>query len=208
MTATSDNPLGRPWTDILGAPARLAVARLLVRLPDKEFTGREIARLLGVSPSTALQALGILVAQGLALRRTIGRAHVFQANRESYLFGLLGDLLRSEDRVREEMLERARAALGKGALSLVLFGSHARGTAGPSSDLDLLVVTEDPEAMEERLDELEALFLRRYGLHVDAKVLTPRELRARASLPYLRAARAEGLVVGGRPLDEVIGRDA
>ena len=206
MTGTSDIPLGRSLSDILGTPARLAVARLLVRLPDKEFTGREVARLLGLSPSTALEALGILVSRGLASRRTIGRAYVFQANRDSYLFGLLGDLLRSEDRVREEMLERARASLGKGALSLVLFGSHARGTAGPASDLDLLVVTEDPQGMESRLDELEALFLRRYGLHVDAKVLTPRELRARASLPYVRAARAEGLVVAGRPLDEVIRR--
>ena len=206
MTGPSDIPLGRSLADILRTPARLAVARLLVRLPDKEFTGREVARLLGLSPSTALEALGVLVSRGLAGRRTIGRAYGFQANRDSYLFGLLGDLLRSEDRTREEMLERARASLGKGALSLVLFGSHARGTAGPASDLDLLVVTEDPGAMEARVDELEALFLRRYGLHVDAKVLTPRELRDRASLPYVRAARAEGFVVAGRPLDEVIGR--
>ncbi len=206
MTDSSNDALGRSWADVLETPARLAVARLLVRLPDREFTGREVARLVGLSPSTALQALGILVSRGLARRRTVGRAHVFQANRDSYLFGLLEDLLRSEGRVREEMLERARGAVGDGALSLVLFGSHARGTAGPSSDLDLLVVTADPRAMEARLDALEALFLRRYGLHVDAKVLTPRELRNRSSLPYVRAARAEGVLLAGRSLDEVVGR--
>ncbi len=206
MAGSSDTALGSAFAGILGSPARLHVARLLVRLPDKEFTGREVARLLGLSPSTALEALGILVSRGLASRRTIGRAYVFQANRESYLFGLLGDLLRSEDRVRDEMLERVRASLGREALSVVLFGSHARGTAGPASDLDLLVVTEDPEAMGARVDELEALFLRRYGLHVDAKVLTPRSLRDRATLPYLRAARGEGVLLAGRTLDEVIRR--
>ncbi len=206
MTDSSDTGLGAPFADILGSPARLQVARLLVRLPDKEFTGREVARLLGLSPSTALGALEILVSRGLAGRRTIGRAYVFQANRESYLFGLLGDLLRSEDRAREEMLQRVRASLGKGTVSVVLFGSHARGTAGPASDLDLLVVAGDAGAIEARVDELEALFLRRYGLHVDAKVLTPRELRDRATLPYLRAARDEGVLLAGQPLDEVIRR--
>jgi len=206
MTDSSNTPFSALLADILGSPARLRVARLLVRLPEKEFTGREIARLLGLSPSTALAALGVLVSSGLARQRAIGRAYAFQANRDSYLFAILDDILASEDRIREELLQKARSTLGRRALSIVLFGSYARGTAGSSSDLDLLVVTEGPEEMRERVDKLEALFLRRYGLHVDAKILTPRELRAGASLPYIRAARAGGVVVGGKPLDEVIGR--
>jgi len=206
MTDSSNTPFSALLADILGSPARLRVARLLVRLPEKEFTGREIARLLGLSPSTALAALGVLVSSGLARQRAIGRAYAFQANRDSYLFAILDDILASEDRIREELLQKARSTLGRRALSIVLFGSYARGTAGSSSDLDLLVVTEGPEEMRERVDKLEALFLRRYGLHVDAKILTPRELRAGASLPYIRAARAGGIVVGGKPLDEVIGR--
>ena len=206
MTEPPDTPFATFLADILSTPARLRVARLLVRLPEKEFTGRETARLLGLSPSTALGALRVLVSSGLARQRAIGRAYVFQVNRDSYLFAILGNLLRSEDRIREEILEKARSTLGEGAVSIVLFGSYAQGTPGPSSDLDLLVVTEDPEKMGERLDKLEAFFLRRYGLHVDAKVLTPRELRARVSLPYIRAARSEGIVVGGKPLEQVIGR--
>ncbi|HYM40601.1 MAG TPA: nucleotidyltransferase domain-containing protein [Thermoplasmata archaeon] len=205
MTDSSNDPFTALLGNILGNPARLRVTQLLVRLPDKEFTGRETARLLGLSPSTALEALRILAASGLAHRRTIGRAYVFQANRDSYLFSILDNLLRSEDRIRKELLKKVRSTLGDGAVSVVLFGSYARGTPGPSSDLDLLVVTEDPKSMGGRLDKLEALFLRRYGLHVDAKVLTPQELRARASLPYVRAARAEGIAVGGRSLEEVIG---
>ncbi|HEX9339708.1 MAG TPA: nucleotidyltransferase domain-containing protein [Thermoplasmata archaeon] len=206
MTGPPDTPFATLLAGILSTRARLRVAMLLVRLPEKEFTGRETARLLGLSPSTALESLRILVSSGLARQRAIGRAYVFQVNRDSYLFAILDNLLRSEDRIREEILEMARSTLGEGVVSIVLFGSYARGTPGPSSDLDLLVVTEDPKKIGERLDKLEALFLRRYGLHVDAKVLTPRELRARASLPYIRMARSEGIVVGGKPLEQVIGR--
>lgn len=38
--------------------------------------------------------------------------------------------------------EAARQVYGGRLLSLVLFGSVARGTAGPSSDVDLLLVAE------------------------------------------------------------------
>ena len=206
MTDSPNGVLAAPLERVLSSPARLRLAQLLVRLPDKEFTGRETARLAGLSPSSALEALGILVAAGLARRRSIGRAYVFQANRDSYLFPILKQLVESGDRIRNGLLEEARSALGGDAVSIILFGSYGRGTPGPSSDVDLLVVTDRPAAMEERVDGLEASFLRRYGLHVDAKVLTPRQLRARSSLPYIRAARREGVTLAGRSLDEVIGR--
>ena len=208
MSRFPDSHLTAALEDILATPTRLRVAKLLVGLPDKEFTGRETARLLGLSPSTALDALEVLVSRGLVRSHVVGRAHVFQANRDSYLFGMVDNLVKGEDRLRGEVAERVRSALGGEAISITLFGSYPRGTSRAASDLDLLVVTKDPETIQGRVDALETLFLRRYGLHVDAKILTPREIRAKASVPYVQEARREGVRLAGKPLDTVIRRGA
>ena len=55
-----------------------------------------------------------------------------------------------------EYAEKLREALGNRLVSVVLFGSVARGEAGPQSDIDLFVVLEDaPRGMTRRRALLE-----------------------------------------------------
>jgi uncharacterized protein len=44
-----------------------------------------------------------------------------------------------------EMAGRTLAAVAAEPVKIVLFGSHARGDAGPDSDFDFLVVEREPE---------------------------------------------------------------
>lgn len=80
---------------------------------------------------------------------------------------------------------------------VILFGSHARGEAGPDSDLDLLVVLDDdapPEALHWRRRH-EAR--RGYAGGVDIIPCRERVLRERARAPGSLAATAlrEGVTV-------------
>ena len=53
--------------------------------------------------------------------------------------------------VTEEQIEKIARTIGEqpGVVQVWLFGSHATGTAGPGSDVDLLVVyEEEPDAMQ------------------------------------------------------------
>src|SRR3989442_2134751 len=84
--------------EVLGSTARTRVARLLVELPDKEFTGREVARHIGMSHSTVLMALRALADRGLVHERVLGRAHVFGVNRDYFLYNTLAILFLSERR--------------------------------------------------------------------------------------------------------------
>jgi len=81
-------------------------------------------------------------------------------------------------------------------VQIILFGSHARGQAGPRSDVDLLVVL--PRVDNKRratADILDALA----DLQVanDVVVTTPDEIRRRGNLvgPVLRPALREGVVL-------------
>jgi uncharacterized protein len=85
-------------------------------------------------------------------------------------------------------------------LRVVLFGSVARGTDGPDSDIDLLVVL--PQVEPNRRHELTVTLARAITapVPVDLLVTDPAEIAERGDLPgILRVALREGRVVYERP---------
>ncbi len=68
-----------------------------------------------------------------------------------------------------------RLVAGFSPQRIILFGSHARGTAGPDSDIDLMVVkTLSGPRRQERLEMRMAL--RGVGIAKDLIVVTPEEV--------------------------------
>jgi predicted nucleotidyltransferase len=59
---------------------------------------------------------------------------------------------------------------------IVMFGSRARGEAGPDSDLDLMVEMESDKPQRERVRTVDALFDRRRW-SMDLLVYTPQEVQ-------------------------------
>ncbi|WP_117238329.1 nucleotidyltransferase domain-containing protein [Thermus sediminis] len=91
----------------------------------------------------------------------------------------------------EEAAARLRGALDLEAL--YPFGSHARGTADPRSDLDLPVVARTPLPPLARIGLVLEL-LRDAPLPVEAIVLTPEELLERRGLPEEEAPYLKSLL--------------
>ncbi|MGH8908280.1 MAG: nucleotidyltransferase domain-containing protein [Egibacteraceae bacterium] len=99
---------------------------------------------------------------------------------------------------RQALLEsearRLTALLAAENAQLVLaFGSFARGTVGPRSDLDLLVVLDTEEPFIARLTRLHELLRPRVAL--DLVAYTPAELQAVRHRPFIRQALEEGIVL-------------
>lgn len=76
---------------------------------------------------------------------------------------------------------------------IILFGSHARGEAGPDSDVDLLVVMPVLGSKLEKQLEIR-LALRSFHTPKDIVITTPEELRWRREIPGTleRTAAREG----------------
>ncbi len=82
---------------------------------------------------------------------------------------------------------------------VILFGSHARGTAGPDSDVDLLVVMPITGSRREKVVEI-GVALHGLGLAKDIVVTTPEDFAWRKEIPGTieRPAALEGKVLYAR----------
>jgi len=84
---------------------------------------------------------------------------------------------------------------------VILFGSAARGEAGPDSDIDLLVIVDDDTAPEKV--RLKAGFESRRSYHQPADVIPVREAtflrKSKIANTLSRAATLDGVVVYERP---------
>ncbi len=192
-----------PLDRLLTTRSRVAVLRYLV-LTGVELSGRQIARALGVSPKPLNEVLTGLADEGVLVRRTVGKTHLFRINRDNILVSeLLLPLFEREHKMLSVALEEVFTGLEGRVRSAVLYGSVGRGEEGPDSDLDLLIVTEDaavPKILEDRAVD----FLKRYGNILSPLVITLNELRHRylEGDEFLREALAQGQVVFGEsPLE-------
>ena len=100
-----------------------------------------------------------------------------------------------------EILTEAKARLqvahGSRLRGIVLYGSQARGQAGPDSDVDLLVLLGEPIDYARDLDtNLQALYPLAVvlGRRISAKPVSADEYRT-GDCPLYRNARREGVAV-------------
>lgn len=82
---------------------------------------------------------------------------------------------------------------------VILFGSHARGTAGPDSDVDLLVVMPLTRSRRETAVAI-GVALHGFGVAKDILVTTPEDFAWRKDIPGTieRPAALEGKILYAR----------
>jgi predicted nucleotidyltransferase len=111
-----------------------------LRNPTGQFYIKELSRLLGISPRSALEAVCGFEKEGLLKRKVVGQAHLFRLD---------NDLPRVKAMKRMDMLVRIHEArlvedlleADGAAVSLILYGSYSSGEYDEKSDLDLLMIS-------------------------------------------------------------------
>jgi predicted nucleotidyltransferase len=189
----------RAW----GSSLELPVLRALWRA-GSALTGQETHRVTGVGTYGGVRyALERLQRQGLVTGRTVGGSRLFALNREHLSYPALEAAFARLDPL-SELRERVEALAARHYpardVSVALFGSVARGDAGPNSDLDLLVVAPyDDDRAAALADELETSARAWTGGPVQVLVHTPRSLEAAASAddPLVVSLRRDARVLVG-----------
>ena len=104
--------------------------------------------------------------------------------------------LKAEEAI-SRYVSRIKAAFGDSICQVVLFGSYARGEAGPGSDVDLMVITTDASwGTEYRLITMGYNLYPEMGVLLSVKVRTPGEYSQSGRISFLRNVKKDGILVG------------
>jgi len=167
-----------PLDDIFGSKTKVRILRLLFRTRGL-FSGREVSRLIGFSPTHTISNLRELEALGLVLEQHAGNTDLYQLDSQnSAVDGVLAPIFSWESGLFDELAQMFVDRLGSELVSLRLFGSAARGDEEPSSDVDLLIVLtdgSDPERMEDLVAEVDLEAMRKLGCPVSTIPVTESE---------------------------------
>jgi predicted nucleotidyltransferase/DNA-binding transcriptional ArsR family regulator len=187
---------------ILGSRSRVRVLRELrgVRVP---LNASQIAARTKLSQPAVAAVLRDLSRMGLVQSSPAGRAWVHTLVRENaYVQRMVDAVFAAEATIPDEILAELADRFSADAVSIVLFGSYARGDQGPDSDIDLVLVGRDAvekARLRASFDSQEPELRRRYGAPFSAVVYDAVEAEALwRRAPTLQAElETDGIVVSG-----------
>jgi predicted nucleotidyltransferase len=111
--------------------------------PNRAFSVRGLAAAAAISPGASRIALEYMKKKGIVSLTTIGRSHQFKANLESPLCRQW-KILFNLDLLEDSKIVSALRQRIPSTVSILLFGSFAKGTNDEKSDIDILVVSQKP----------------------------------------------------------------
>ena len=129
-------------TVLFGKSMRAILAQLYGR-PDRRFYVREIARTAGTPPSSLQRDLAALAGAGVIERHESGHQVYYQANLNCPIFAELKGIVTKTFGVVDFVRELLRPH-DKSIRAAFVFGSVAKGTDAPGSDVDLFVIGDLP----------------------------------------------------------------
>ena len=188
-----------------------AQGRILAVLAETsaELNLRALARLSGVSLAQASRVLPGLVSLGMVERRDVPPAALFRVVSDHVAVRAVMELSRARDVVLGE-IGRLAAELSPPPVSVIVFGSLARGDAGLDSDIDVVVVRpgavgEESEAWRHDVEAWRQEVRRLSGNAVEIVEVGEREIGRllRSRRPMWRDVVRDGVVVYGAPLADL-----
>lgn len=199
-----------PLNKILNQEIKIRIIRFLLNT-KAEWSGRQIAKEINVSPATCHKFLRELYAERILLLRSVGMTHLYCLNQKNYIVkNILSGLFQKEREIPDELskiIKRAVDKHKKRIISVVLFGSAAKKTSKPLSDIDIMLVLKsanDKREIAQSIDDLNGKVIELFNSRIEPYILTQAELKTKKSLPIICEIRKTGELLMGAPLEELI----
>jgi predicted nucleotidyltransferase len=124
---------------LLGSQIRAKLLSWLLLHPDGRYFVRQLKPIVNEDATNISRELARLAKMGILTSRTEGRQKYYQANRECPFFiELQGLVIKTYGVV--DVLQMALKPLAKRIEIAFIYGSFARGTIRPESDIDLVII--------------------------------------------------------------------
>jgi predicted nucleotidyltransferase len=135
---------------------RLEILRLLIENREKTYSIRQISIQRKINYKSAYEGLMALEREGIVILKNLGNTTLC-----SFAGRFNASVFLVEDERRRDLLKDRnfqvlynRLAKHKGQFILMLFGSFAKGQQTKGSDIDLLLISDDPKPIQTQVNLL------------------------------------------------------
>jgi len=202
-----------PLDKILSNEIKVKILRFLCKT-EAEWSGRQIAKEIKVSPAACHKALRELNNEGALLLRGIGKSNLYSLNKENLIVSeLLKPLYERESKIPDEIYEgiirNISSLVIKDIVSIAIFGSVKKRKERPTSDIDLLVLVKNSEnkgEVEEDFGKVNEKIISRFGNTVSPYIQTVEEfnLKYRKGISLIKNILKSHRLLFGTPLEELL----
>jgi predicted nucleotidyltransferase len=175
--------------DILDTKSKVKIIRLFTsRREDFMTSGREIAKLVGLTPPAVHTVLKELYNQDILKRDIIGKQHIYRMN---YASRLVKDILRPafrkehsiKDDISDFLCDKVKTYKLRGVVSLILYGSITKDKTRERSDCDIAIIAKDTRSKklieDTFIENISSEFYEYFTISLDAYIKTEKEFRDR-----------------------------
>jgi predicted nucleotidyltransferase len=167
------------------------------------LSGRQIARAAAISPSTAGEALADLEVVGITHSESVGRSYQWSLTEGSVLVEQLRELSQLRDDRAGEIIAKA---VDEEPVSIILFGSTARGESNADSDVDLLLVAKDFEQemrFRRRTHQVICALQPLLGRQINVVVMDVAQVQKQRDSGTWKEIIRDGRLLRGHPIQEL-----
>jgi predicted nucleotidyltransferase len=172
------------------------------------ISGRETARISKLSSRTVQNTLAHLESLGLVNRMIGGRDHLFTLNRENRIVtSLIKYIFEFESDFKNEIFVLIKKKLSSLVVSIILFGSVARGEEDYSSDFDICIVyIKNRSKIEGVISELRDTLYDKYRITLAPFYILENDFYkgGKRNLSPVNSILKEGIVISGKKINELV----
>lgn len=193
----------------LSSKTRIRLLKIFHRFPGRVFSLSDITKITGQSTGAVYPALSGLVEAGLIKSSKVGKTATYRLNSENPLSRKIMEIFTAENEThRKAAAGFVSSVPKKGVVSVILFGSVARGEPGEKSDIDLLIAYRGKRpVVEENVNALVGRYLES-DVVVSPVFYSEREIRDMALRynSFITKIENEGIVLYGKKLKDIYGK--
>ena len=192
--------------------AKVKILRILYKY-DTAWTGRELAKEVSVSPTTAHKLLKALVNEDVVEVSSIGRSYAYKLNNKNYVVkNLLRPFFEKEKDILNVVISLIKNALLKSKVKLIsaaIFGSIAQRADTERSDIDLLIILDNlksKDRVRDKIDKISNTVAQNFHTAISPLILSAGQFikKYKEKTPLIREILKSYILIMGKPLERVI----
>ena len=162
---------------LFGSKLKIKVIRTLYRFKEKSFTLRELSAISNITHQGLLKVIEDLSGMNLIKLERISNFTLIRLNRDCFLMNVLRIYDIERDTINQLINLIKNYFNNKDFMSVALFGSVVRGNESFSSDIDILVITNNKALAIKTGDKCNLKIIKRFGNVITPYVLTKNEFK-------------------------------